>query len=139
MAGAVFGNLQEFQPDSETITAYLEHTKVYFTANDIAAGKRVAILLSVIGAKTYTLLHSLTSPALPQDKSLDELATILKSHFEPKPLPHCGKIPLSTSQPSSGRNDRRICRRVMAAIDALRLRRHPERCSSRSFGLRIAL
>ena len=86
MAGAVFGNLQEFQPDSETITAYLEHTKVYFTANDIAAGKRVAVLLSVIGAKTYTLLHSLTSPALPQDKSLDELATILKSHFEPKPL-----------------------------------------------------
>ena len=47
MAGAVFGNLQEFQPDSETITAYLERTKVYFTANDIAAGKRVAVLLSV--------------------------------------------------------------------------------------------
>lgn len=65
MADTVFGNLQEFQPDSETITAYLERTKVYFTANDIAAGKRVAVLLSVIGAKTYTLLHSLTSPALP--------------------------------------------------------------------------
>ena len=35
MAGAVFRNLQEFQPDSETITAYLERAKVYFTVNDI--------------------------------------------------------------------------------------------------------
>ena len=75
--------MQEFQPGTESITSYLEHTKVYFTANDIAERKQVAVLLSVIGAQTYSLLRSLTAPDLPQAKSLE---TILKQHFEPKPL-----------------------------------------------------
>ena len=37
MARSTFGSLQEFQPDSESITAYLERTSVYFTANSIDA------------------------------------------------------------------------------------------------------
>ena len=44
------------------------------------------VLLSVVGAKTYALLCSLTSPTLPQEKSFDELAAALTSHFQPKPL-----------------------------------------------------
>lgn len=51
MARSTFGSLQEFQPDSESITAYLERTSVYFTANSIEAAKQVPVLLSVIGAK----------------------------------------------------------------------------------------
>ena len=31
-------------------------------------------------------MRSLTSPALPNEKSFDELATTLQSHFQPKPL-----------------------------------------------------
>ena len=37
MARSTFGSLQEFQPDSESITAYLERTSVYFTANSIVS------------------------------------------------------------------------------------------------------
>ena len=85
-ASAVFGNLQEFQPDSEIITAYLERTKIYFTANDVADEKKVAVLLTVIGPKFFTLLRSLTTPELPQDKSFEELEAVLKAHFQPKPL-----------------------------------------------------
>lgn len=86
MAQLSFGLLQEFQPDSENTTTYLERVNNYFTANDIGADKRVAVLLSAIGAKNYTLLRSLTSPDLPHDRSFDDLAAILKSHFQPKPL-----------------------------------------------------
>ena len=81
-----YGRMQEFQPDLESISAYLERVHLFFSANDIRADKQVAVLLSVIGAKTYTLLRSLVAPALPQDKSFGELQQHLKHHFEPEPL-----------------------------------------------------
>ena len=43
------------------------------------------MLLSVIGAKTYSLLRNLVSPDKPQDKSFDQLVEALRRHFEPKP------------------------------------------------------
>ena len=44
-------------------------------------------MLSVIGAQTDALLRSLTAPtSLPSSKSLEELTTLLKTHFEPTPL-----------------------------------------------------
>ena len=109
MARAMYGTLQEFQPDVEPIKAYLERANVFFEANSIAAGKRVPVLLSAIGPKIYSLLRSLTSPALPHEKSFDELATILQSHFQPKPLSltYCRTI---SSSSSCGRVDRRIRR-----------------------------
>ena len=45
--------------------------------------KRVDTFLSVIGGKTYTLLRNLTAPIAPSEKTLDELKTTLKRHFEP--------------------------------------------------------
>ena len=86
MATAALGTLQEFKPDAETIAAYLERVNLYFEANDIAAEKRVVVLLNAIGSKTYSLLRSLTAPDLPQSKSLDALVKMLKDHLEPKPL-----------------------------------------------------
>ena len=80
------GNLQEFQPDSESISAYLERTSAYFIANSIGADKQVAVLLSVIGAKNYSLLRSLTAPTMPKDMSYGDLSAVLMAHFEPKPL-----------------------------------------------------
>ena len=44
------------------------------------------MLLSVIGAKIYTLLRNLMAPTLPQDVTFDDLIKILKSHFEPQPV-----------------------------------------------------
>ena len=86
MVRSTFGSLKEFQPDAESITAYLKCTSVYFTTNSIDAAKQVPVLLSVIGAKTYSLLCSLTAPDRPQDKSYAELSEILQVCFEPKPL-----------------------------------------------------
>ena len=83
MATATYGPLQEFKPEVETITAYLERLKAYFDANYVPSAKRVAVLLSVIGPKTYAVLRSLTAPESPQSKTLDALT---KALMTPSPL-----------------------------------------------------
>ena len=83
---AAFGELKQFKPEVEKISLYLERVDLYFTANEIAEGRRVTVFLSIIGAKTYSLLCDLVSPASPKDKSLKHLADVLKKHFKPKPL-----------------------------------------------------
>lgn len=79
-----YGRLQEFQPDSDSIKSYLERASLYFKANGIADNKRVPILLSSIGASTYTLLSDLVSPTAPGEKSFDDLCAALRNHFEPR-------------------------------------------------------
>lgn len=79
------GQLHEFDVGNETITAYLERAELYFDANDVADEKKVPVLLSNIGAKTYGLLRSLVAPKAPKEKTLAEITTLLKSHFEPTP------------------------------------------------------
>ena len=79
-----FGHMDVFNPENETITAYLERFDLFIQANGVAEGKKVPVFLSVLGSKTYTLLRNLLSPALPKDKDFAKLARELTSHFEPK-------------------------------------------------------
>ena len=79
-----FGCLKEFQPESDSIKAYFEREQLYFTANAVEENKQVPILLSSIGASTYSLLSNLVAPHLPSAKSLAEICTALRLHFEPK-------------------------------------------------------
>ena len=81
-----YGQLNEFRPETESIAAYLERVEVFFQANTIAECKQVAVFLSVVGGKTYSLLRDLLSPQKPQEKTLETLFETLKRHFEPKPL-----------------------------------------------------
>ena len=65
----------------------LRHTwseSLYFTANEVAADKRVTVLLSSIGAATYSLLSDLVAPHSPRTKSLKEISAALRNHYEPK-------------------------------------------------------
>ena len=78
------GSLREFHPESDTIKAYLERTSLYFSANDVPDAKKVAVLLSTIGAPTYSLLSDLVAPDPPGEKSLAEIVEALCRHFEPK-------------------------------------------------------
>ena len=78
-----FGRINEFQAENE---AYLERVELFFQANDIADGKKVAVFLSVIGGKTYTLLCNLLSPTKPQEKSFDVLAEELRSTLSQRKL-----------------------------------------------------
>ena len=63
----------------------MECVELYFAPNNVTE-RRVPIFLSVIGAKTYSLLWDLLALTNPKEKSFDELAAVLKKHFEPKPL-----------------------------------------------------
>ena len=77
---------QEFNPDSDSLTAYIERVNLLFTANDIPTEKRVAVFLSVIGGKTYEPLCNLVLPKLPDSLKYSELVEVFKQHYEPKPL-----------------------------------------------------
>ena len=47
-------------------------------------GKQVPILLSSVGATTYSFLSDLTVLDAPSTKSLEEISTIFCKHYEPK-------------------------------------------------------
>ena len=94
---ATIGSIGEFVPENETITAYLERVQLFMDANTVEEGKEVPVLLSVIGGKTYGLLHNLVAPGVverhrretygllhnlvaldqPKSKKLDELMSVL--------------------------------------------------------------
>ena len=79
-------NVGEFQPDNESISAYLERVSLFFEVNGIEAGKQVAWLLNIIGAKNYSLVRTLVAPEEPKSKILEQLTAVLKQHYEPKRL-----------------------------------------------------
>ena len=82
----MFGRIQEYEPVNELFSAYLERVQLFFLANGVDDDKKVLVFLSVMGSKTYSLLRNLVAPALPQDKTFEQLVAILKGHFEPKPV-----------------------------------------------------
>ena len=82
----IIGHIDEFKPENEPFPSYMEHVQLFFTANGVGTDKQVPVFLSVVGAKTYTLLRNLVAPTPPKDKTIEEIEEILKGHYEPKPL-----------------------------------------------------
>ena len=84
IASPLLGSVGEFDPSSEAFTAYLERLDQFFVANDIgkcaddttatvvraANQKKVAVMISVIGKKTYSTLRDLCSPENPKKNHL---------------------------------------------------------------------
>ena len=86
MATPVLGRLEEFNPEFDSVTEYVERAGIYFEANEVPVDKKVPVFLSAVSEKTYTLLCSLQLPTLPQNRSYDNIMDALKKHYEPKPL-----------------------------------------------------
>ena len=80
------GHMQEFNPDAETVTAYLERFQLFVAANSIEDEKLVPTLLTVVGTTHYSLIRGLVSPELPKTKSFTELVELLKKHYDPEPI-----------------------------------------------------
>ena len=88
---ASLGKIEEFYSKNTNVNHYLERLEQYFVANEVEADsstshRRRAILISVIGGKTYDILADLYSPASPSTKTYAELTTILKKQFALKKL-----------------------------------------------------
>ena len=88
---SLLGKIEKFNPKNTNIIHYLERLEQYFKANKVACDlatshRHCAILISVIGGKTYDILADLCSPASPTTKRFAELTATLKKQFAPKKL-----------------------------------------------------
>ena len=82
---ATHGTINPYDPQDDWAT-YEERLRHYFVANGVEdAGKKRSILLTVCGTPTYKLLRSLVEVGELNTKSFDELARLLKEHYDPKP------------------------------------------------------
>ncbi|XP_039303912.1 uncharacterized protein K02A2.6-like [Solenopsis invicta] len=95
------GNLKPFDPAIDDIEVWTRTFKAFLLANNmeytpivpeeadetkiLMSRRCVATLLSTLGLSVVGTLMSLLSPAQPEDKTLDELITILKIHYKPPP------------------------------------------------------
>lgn len=82
----MIGTITAFDNDAEDWGTYVERVELYCEANAIENDKKVAVLLSIMGVKTYGLLRSLLTPEKPADKSFQQIVDILNEHLNPKPL-----------------------------------------------------
>lgn len=78
---ATYSQLCEFHPETESIAAYLERVELFYRENSIVEDKQVAVFLSVVGSKKYSLLRDLLAPAKPQNQLVATLFETGKCHF----------------------------------------------------------
>lgn len=81
-----FGQMYAFDSTVEDWATYVERVEQYCLANDIGDERKVAVLLSVMGAKTYNFLCGLTAPVKPAEKTFKEIVDVLQMHLNPKAL-----------------------------------------------------
>ena len=73
--------LRKVSAETESFSAYMERVEMFFIANRIIKNRKAAVFLSVIGAKSFSLLRSLVAPQKPSEKLLVQLREVLKAHF----------------------------------------------------------
>ena len=60
------GSIGEYRSEREEWDSYVKRLDQYFVANDVTnAAKKKALLLSLCGAETYTLVRNLVVPDRP--------------------------------------------------------------------------
>ena len=83
---ALYGNVGEFKESEKSWTQYVERLDQYFLANEITdEDKQRAILLSVCGSKTYSLLRDILQPKKPAQTEIKNIIEELKKHYNPRP------------------------------------------------------
>ena len=70
MASISIGKLTEFDPKSDSITAYVEIVTLYFQANEVAEEKQVAVFLSAIGAFHLCAVTKLSDPCCSEGQNI---------------------------------------------------------------------
>lgn len=85
MAG-VIGSISPFGHSTEQWSSYTELFGYFVAANETQDDKLEPTFLSVMGPKTFNLLHSLLQPATPGSKTFAEIVDTLTKHISSKPL-----------------------------------------------------
>ncbi|CAH2094574.1 unnamed protein product [Euphydryas editha] len=81
------GNLPLFDNNEQSFESWLELFEEYCTLNNVpkesATSKvRKSLFLCHIGVKHYNMLHSICLPSKPNEKSIEELAKILREKYD---------------------------------------------------------
>lgn len=74
-----------FDAKSQSWEEYCEILGQFFEANGIDGDRQRAIVISVVGAQTYSLLRNLINPEKPKYKTYQQVVLVLKNHFHPQP------------------------------------------------------
>jgi len=82
----MLGNMDNFNPDVDDWSSYVERLESFFLTKKVKDEKKVAVLLTVIGTKAYNLLRNVIAPAKPAKKSYQQLVDAMKSYMDPKPI-----------------------------------------------------
>uniref|UniRef100_A0A3B3R993 Paraneoplastic antigen Ma-like C-terminal domain-containing protein n=1 Tax=Paramormyrops kingsleyae TaxID=1676925 RepID=A0A3B3R993_9TELE len=84
---SVLGHIEEFDEcSSSSFEEYIERLECFFHANDIVDdAKKRSVLLSVCGAKTYSMLRSVIAPTQPSTVTYANIVAALKHHYSPAP------------------------------------------------------
>ena len=85
-APPLLGSMDIFNPDVDDWSAYVKRLESFFLTNELKDNKKVAVLITIIGTKAYSLLRNILVPAKAVDKSYKELVDAMKSHLDPQPI-----------------------------------------------------
>lgn len=69
---SLVGKMEEFLLD-EDMECYLERLETFFEVNEIVEGKRVGVLLTVIGSNSYEVVRQLAFPQKPKELTYADL------------------------------------------------------------------
>ena len=84
---AKHGIIGEYDARSEDWESYIRRTSRAILRGERCDGpsKKRAILLSICGAETYTLIRNLVAPEKPTSRSFAQLVELVHHHYNPKP------------------------------------------------------
>ena len=94
------GKIEAFDETNDDCNAYVERIEQYFIANEIKDNKQVAVMLSLMGNKTYGLLSNLAAPAKPSSLSFKTIVETLQKASVTETTAHSRAIPLSQKEPT---------------------------------------
>lgn len=81
---AFFGELPHFYGEFGDWQVFTERLEQFFEINDVPDEKKRAILITCIGDDVYKTLRDVCHPALPKEKTFDELCELLNKQFVKK-------------------------------------------------------
>ena len=91
--------MDSFNPNTDDWSAYVERLESFFLANEIKGNKKVAVLLTVLGAKAYSLLRTIYHTRKARREDLSAAARCHEVLRGSQTDSYRGTFPISSSKP----------------------------------------
>ena len=81
---SIIGNIGEYNEAEEDFENYCTRVELFFAANSVDDDKKACTFLTLLGAKTFSLVKDLVAPKTPTGCTYKELVDALKAHYKPQ-------------------------------------------------------